>query len=514
VISVFALLTACKGPPTERTPEAVVCANPTAREEVWFDTVVLDGEPADVHRFWGAGIAAFDSEGDGDLDLLVPGPHQGRLLLNDGRGGFTDGPTPPGDYERAVGASVADMDGDGDLDAYVSRWGPAGILLRNDGGTFVDVTVAAGLGVPAHAQSSTWSDVDLDGDLDLFVAGHGQIDDSGEQILIPGPGDPTRLWLNDGSGRFTDASDRLPQRMRDAYTFVVTVAALDGDPAADVILSNDYPVWETGLAGRGVGTGWTVDDGSLGLNVNAAGMGVGAGDWNDDGLEDFLVPAWDRIEARASFQGRWIDVGDAIGLTLPRHDDAVWVGWGAEIADLDADGDLDAVVALGHLDVASEIGPGGGATTNDLVQPNLLYERVGDRYVERGAARGLDSSGTSRGFVLADLDGNGFVDLARRDLDGPVVVQLARCGDARWLEVRLEPPSAAVGAVVELAAGGRTQRRTVHAGGTSLASGTGPRLTFGIGSEQVIEGVTVTWPDGAVSVSEATPRTVLEHTHP
>jgi len=487
-----ALLAGCAPDPG---PAPVGCADPAAREDGWFDTIALPGEAADTHRFWGAGLAAFDVDLDGDQDLLIPGPDSARLLINDGHGGFADGPTPPGDYERAVGASVADMDADGDLDAYVSRWGPPGVLLRNDAGTLTDVTSAAGLAVDAHAQSSAWADVDLDGDLDLLVAGHGPIDDSGDQIVIPGPGDPSRLWLNDGSGTFTDGSARIPNRMHDAYTFVVTFAALDDDPVPDLLMSNDYPVWESGLAAIGGPAEFAVDAG-LGLNVRAAGMGLAAGDWNDDGVEDFLVPVWDRLEARASTAGVWVDATEALGFTLPPRTET-WVGWGAELADLDLDGDLDAVVAFGHLDVASSLTAGGVESANALDQPGLVYLNEDGTFVERTAQIGLDWRGTSRGFVVTDLDGNGFPDIARRDLDGPITIHLARCDASSWIAVEFADPVAAVGAVVDLTTNGRVQRRTVHAGGTSLASATAPRLLFGSSGAHPIDSIEVAWPDGA-----------------
>ncbi len=500
-----AALLGCADPLTDLDPQPIACADPAAREVGWFDTVVLPGEVADTHRFWGAGLAALDADLDGDPDLLIPGPHSGRLLLNDGRGGFADGPAPPGDYERAVGASVADLDGDGDVDAYVSRWGPPGVLLRNDAGALTDVTVAAGLDVVGHAQSSAWADVDLDGDLDLLVAGHGPIDDSGDQIVIPGPGDPSRLWLNDGTGTFSDGSAWIPQRMHDAYTFVVTFAALDDDLVPDLLMSNDYPVWESGLAALGGSSEFAVDA-SLGLNVRAAGMGLAAGDWNDDGIEDFIEPVWDRLEARASNGDVWVDVSEPLGLVLPPRAET-WVGWGAELADLDLDGDLDAVVAFGHLDVASSLTAGGVESANALDQPGLVYVNGGGTFAERTAEIGLDWRGASRGFVVADLDGNGFPDIARRDLDGPITIHLARCDASPWLAVSFADPVAAVGAVVELTAGGAVQRRTVRAGGTSLASATAPHALFGIGDD-AIESLDVVWRDGArTSVPGALPRT-------
>ncbi len=67
-------------------------------------------------------VVAFDADGDGDLDLYLPGDGPDRLLLNDGVAGFIDAPPaslPPLDG-LGQAAAVADADGDGDLEVFVA----------------------------------------------------------------------------------------------------------------------------------------------------------------------------------------------------------------------------------------------------------------------------------------------------------------------------------------------------------------------------------------------------------
>ncbi|MCB9685424.1 MAG: VCBS repeat-containing protein [Alphaproteobacteria bacterium] len=479
------------------------CADPSRRDERAFDELVLDGDPADAHRFWGAGVVAADLDGDDDLDLFLPGPERLRLFRNDG-GRWVETPEAlpsAASGHRAVGAVAGDVDGDGDLDLVVTRFGETDLLLVQDGGRFALAEDAALSGPALHSQSPALADVDGDGDLDLAIAGHGLVESDGERVIVPGPGDPTRLLLWE-DGAFDERADLLPDSAHDAYTFVASFARLDDDDRPDLLLADDYPYWMSGMALRQHADGF-VRAPDLGLDLDAAGMGVAAEDIDGDGLDDFLVPVWDRLYLLRSDAdiGRWIDVTAASGARLRPHEGA-WVGWGAEWVDLDLDGDLDAVVAAGHLDPEAAFTAGGIRSDNEFDQtPTVLLRDPGTGFEEATARYGLDRVGTWRGFAVADLNDDGWPDLALRDLDGPTVLELSRCGEEAWLIVRPLPAVRAVGATVTLRSGEQRWTRTIRAGGTSLASGGPPEALFGLGDLDRIDAVEVRWPDGTVQRS-------------
>ena len=147
-----------------------------------------------------------DIDNDGDLDLYLAdggasrfGCGQFRIYGNDGAGFFTDETAmrhPTENLCENMDVTFGDVDGDFDLDVRLGnrQAGESRLYLNDGNGVFT-----SGGSVPAD--SSTYSydfgDVDGDGDLDLLGA-NSRSGSSGEA-----------LFLNDGAGNFSDASDQL-----------------------------------------------------------------------------------------------------------------------------------------------------------------------------------------------------------------------------------------------------------------------------------------------------------------
>ena len=174
------------------------------------------------------------------------------------------------------------------------------------------------------------------------------------------------------------------------------------------------------------------------------------------------------------------------------------VPWGAELADVNNDGLLDAVVSFGNLQVE------GADWANPLAQPDGIYLQQPDgTFMDAASEWGMDDAGIGRGFVVADINRDGSLDLVKRDLNGPGVLYLSECSAAHWLRVELEQPGTAnrhaVGATVRIWADGHMMQRTVTAGSTGIGSGGPPELHFGLGDRERVERVEVIWPDGTRS---------------
>ncbi len=494
----------------------VLCTSPSVRSLLGAYTVPTGGgdwatqpyDPNETTLFTAGGITVEDLNGDGMMDLWLPGHERSRLYLQGPNFSFTDVTAThlPGDDSRGVSAIPGDPDGDGDLDIFIASYKGQDRLLRNDGtGHFDSHPWSSDVGGEPDARSAnaTWGDIDNDGDLDLYVTVYGQMYSS------PPAGHPNRLYENTGSG-FVDISDRLPPESQTSFTFVAVFQDLNGDHLPELYLDNDHGDREPNLLLWNRGTHFEADDGAMGLNVAIQGMGVYADDIDGDGEIDWAMSSWfaNRLMIR-THTGFWLDRHQQLGFRgdapLGQH-----VAWGPDGGDLDNDGDLDLV--HGYGDIWNQSSPD--------AQPDEVFLQEDDgTFTPVGSAIGFDHPGQTRGVLAVDMNADGWLDLVRRDLIGPATVQLARCGEDSWLKVHLQQPGnnrLAVGAVVRLRQGDQLWSREVRGGGISVFSARPTTAHFGLGDLDTVETLEVQWPDGAVDTFSDVPtrRDVVVHRSP
>ncbi|MCA9011599.1 MAG: CRTAC1 family protein [Planctomycetaceae bacterium] len=191
-----------------------------------FSDISRSAGICDDHGSPGLGIAVFDADSDGDVDLYVANDTtNNQLWLNDGTGQFSDDAVLTGLAvngigvpEAGMGVAVRDVDGDLQADVFVTNYfNESNTLYRNDGAFFTDVTAEFGLDAPSRqrlAFGTSLFDADNDSWPDLFIAnGHVQSYPPELDRYVPFAQLP-QLFRNESGRRFQDVSQESGRYFR------------------------------------------------------------------------------------------------------------------------------------------------------------------------------------------------------------------------------------------------------------------------------------------------------------
>jgi hypothetical protein len=229
-----------------------------------------------------------------------------------------------------------------------------------------------------------------------------------------------------------------------------------------------------------------------------AGMGVAVGDYDGNGYFDIYLTTFSE-DTNTLFRNlggmSFLDVTAPSGAARASRAN---LGWGTGFADFDNDGWPDLFVANGHVypevDQLKE--------TSRYLQPKELYRNLGDgRFVEvsGGRAGDLATPRAARGAAFGDYDNDGDVDVLVINVNSRPNLYRNDGGNRNaWIGFRLVGASSnrdAIGARVEIEAGGRTQVGEVRSGGSYL-SHNDMRVHFGLGSAARVDRIRIQWPSG------------------
>jgi enediyne biosynthesis protein E4 len=199
------------------------------------------------------GVALIDHDQDGWPDIFLANDTQpNKLYRNQRNGTFKDialqvGVALSGDGKARAGMGVdaADVDNSGTSSLAVTNFEGEmiGLYRRGPSGAYRDVAASAGVGFPSRNRlgfGCVFADLDLDGRLDLVTA-NGHIDDTVRNIRGNiGHAQQPQLFLNQGSGRFRDASSVVgPAFTQPRVGRGLAVGDFDGDGDLDLLMTTN-----------------------------------------------------------------------------------------------------------------------------------------------------------------------------------------------------------------------------------------------------------------------------------
>ena len=508
--------------------------------EAGIDFVHTNGAYGDrlLPETMGGGGGFIDYDNDGDQDIILvnanywPDRQQNdyptsRLYSNDGNGNFTDVSASTGlaINSYGMGLAVGDYDNDGWDDVYITTLNK-NYLLHNEQGKFVDVSQAAGVAGfnEDWSTAAVFFDFDNDSDLDLYVANYVEwtaeinleidfrVTGIGKSYSTPTHyvGAKSRLYRNDGGGRFTDISHESGIYIS-GKALSATAVDYDQDGLLDLFVANDTV---QNFLFQNKGSGRFEEAGALeGIAFNQKGratgaMGIDAAWYRNDNDLGIVIGNFanemSSLFVTADGQTPFADESLLEGLGA---DSRLALTFGVFFFDYDLDGRLDLLQANGHLE--NEI---------NKVQPSQHYEQPVQLFWNcEDTAYSSGSNACNNRFMLVENTGDLGTPVVGRgasyadiDNDGDLDVMITQPGrEAKlyrndqqtghhWLRIKLTGTSDnrnAIGAVIELTANGITQRRLITSGRSFLSQVEFP-VTFGLGAANSIDSLVVTWPGG------------------
>ena len=403
----------------------------------------------------------------------------------------------PSGHEHA--AYFLDLDSDDDKDFLSIQYGGTIEVFENDGTNHFSLSEDnMGLRGTRSTEGLAAGDFDLDGDLDLFFTHWGGSFSADRPMT-------EYLWRNRGDGTFRDFSDIVDiesvneQGIVNEFSFTPIFTDLDSDGWPDLVVASDFETSQV-MMNRG---GQFYENTTTDEIDDENGMGADVGDVDNDGDFDWFVTSisasstisdggygggdnstltGNRLYENTDGFGNLVDMSDSAGVR-----DGYW-GWGACLADFDNNGNLDIFHTNGFGDGQQD--------------PSRLFMWTSRNvWTEESEDRGITHDAQGRAVACTDFNDDGLVDIfIGNHAMAPTVYE--NTGDTdddadnNYIKVRikgLRDNPDGVGARIAVLTSTRTQVREMR-NGTAFLTQRPKEVHFGLGTDEIIDTLTVKWP--------------------
>ncbi|MEA1786732.1 CRTAC1 family protein [Arenibacter sp. GZD96] len=402
-----------------------------------------------------------------------------------------------------IGAVSADMDNNGFSDILIGREDGLYIYYNSEG-KFNLQKINTPLNEKSTPAGITVGDINKDGFLDIFLATYikkGLME--GQTIFERDDyGSTSELLLNNGDHTFTSITQKAGLNYVH-NTFQGVLVDIDNDSWLDLVVA--YDTGEVRTYKNNGDLTFSMKDNPL-TNKFAYPMGIAVGDYNNDGWVDFMfsnvgtttppIMAMGDITDKSKYNDKWILFRNEGNFRFTDTAEAAKIAgyefsWGCTFADMNNDGLQDLMVAENYVDFPfSKI---------FKLPGRLLLQKEDHTFVPTEKESGVVNKNYGIAPLVSDFNLDGHLDLIWTNISGSPLAYLNNGNGNNSVQVKLKDNAEGIGCKVTVETPSFTLTDWVITG-EGLVSDQTKLLHFGLGQEQEISKITITYMNGNTEI--------------